>query len=198
MISRVVPFTSDLQLSFISAILFGISIGQVMINTGGISNRNTTTMLKVSLIEQMVCAIGTWSIGYKVSIESLGGLIGSGLDFKFKNIVAVDKYFHYIVLYSCTQFTSAITTGALAERCYVDTQIVFKVMLVVLIFPIVTSWVWGEGWLYQLGFIDYGGSAVVHMVGGICGFVGTCFLGPRLGLYSGSIFQIEAKIMEKI
>ena len=148
MIQKVVPFTSDLELSFIAAILFGISIGYVMINTGGISNKNTATMLKLSLVEQMVCAIGIWTFGYRLSMESLGGLLGSDLDFTFFISVPSDKSFHYIVLYSCAQFTSAITTGALAERCYGDVQVVFKVMLVVLIFPIVASWVWGGGWLY--------------------------------------------------
>ena len=63
MIQRVVPFTSDLQLSFIAAISFGISIGFVMLNTGGISSKNTTTMLSLSLIEQMVCALGIYVIG---------------------------------------------------------------------------------------------------------------------------------------
>ena len=71
-------------------------------------------------------------------------------------------------------------------------------MLVVLIFPIVASWVWGEGWLYQLGFLDFGGSGVVHMIGGTCGLVGTALLGPRLGLYKDSIFANEMRTKEKI
>ena len=96
----------------------------------------------------MVCAIGIWCIGYKLCMNSLGGMLGTGLDFNFFTNVPEGKAFNFVVLYSCAQFTSAITTGALAERSYVDTQIAFKVMLVVLIFPIVTSWVWGQGWLY--------------------------------------------------
>ena len=67
MINKVVPFTSDLELSFIAASQFGISIGLVMINTGGISSKNTTTMLRLSLIEQMLCAIGIWTVGYQLS-----------------------------------------------------------------------------------------------------------------------------------
>ena len=59
----------------------------------------------------------------------------------------------------------------MAERTYVDTQIAFKVMLNVLIFPIICSWVWGEGWLSKYGYQDFGGSGF-HIVGGTCGLIG--------------------------
>jgi len=60
------------------------------------------------------------------------------------------------------------------------------------IFPIVSAWVWGGGWLYELGFQDYAGSGVVHMLGGLGGFVGTIILGPRLG-----VFEIQNNIDEE-
>ena len=103
----------------------------------------------------------------------------------------------FIVLFACAQFTSSITTGALAERTYVDTQIAFKVMLNVLIFPIIASWVWGGGWLAKYGYQDFGGSGF-HIVGGTCGLVGANFLGPRLGLFNDSLPIQENKIREKL
>ena len=58
-----------------------------MLNTGSISLKNTTTMLRVSLIENMICAFGIWFLGYRISMDSIGGLIGTGLDFDMFNTV---------------------------------------------------------------------------------------------------------------
>ena len=164
----------------------GIAIGFLMLNTGTISLKNTKTMLRVSLIENMICAFGIWGLGYRIAMNSIGGLIGTGLDFDFFNAVPDEHCIQFIVLFACAQFTSAITTGALAERSYVDTQIAFKVMLNVLIFPIISSWVWGEGWLSKYGYMDFGGSGF-HIVGGTCGLIGAAQLGPRLGLFADSL-----------
>ena len=70
-------------------------------------------------------------------------------------------------------------------------------MLNVLIFPIISSWVWGGGWLSKIGYKDFGGSGF-HIVGGTCGLVGAYMLGPRLGLYNSSLPTAENKIREKI
>ena len=70
-------------------------------------------------------------------------------------------------------------------------------MLNVLIFPIISSWVWGGGWLSKLGYADFGGSGF-HIVGGTCGLVGASFLGPRLGLFKDSLPVQENKVREKL
>lgn len=61
----------------------GIAIGFLMLNVGTISEKNTKTMLRLSLIENMVCALGIWFLGYRITMNSIGGLIGTGLDFDF-------------------------------------------------------------------------------------------------------------------
>ena len=189
---------NNIQLIYGGVSAIGIAIGFLMLNTGSISLKNTNTMLRVSLIENMVCAICIWCLGYQVSMDSIGGLIGTGLDLDIFRAVPDKHCMKFIVLFACAQFTSAITTGALAERTYVDTQIAFKVMLNVLIYPIVASWVWGDGWLAKYGYLDFGGSGVVHIVGGTCGLVGAAILGPRLGLFNDSLPIQENKIREKL
>ena len=154
-------------------------------------------MLFISLIEWMICALGIWFIGFRITDSSLGGLIGSTLNFDFFNSVPDERALNYITLFACANFASAITTGALAERTYMDTQIAFKIMFNVLIFPIVASWVYGDGFLKRLGFEDYGGSLVIHVLGGICGFIGCLQLGPRLGLYNDSLPQQDTRYKEK-
>ena len=71
-------------------------------------------------------------------------------------------------------------------------------MMNVLVFPIVASWVWSEGWLHNLGYRDFGGAGVVHIVGGTCGLVGSIFLGPRLGRFPDTLPLAENKIRDRI
>jgi len=71
---------------------------------------------------------------------------------------------------------------------------IFTVMLTGIIFPIASSWTWGGGWLYVLGFKDFAGAGVIHMLGGVCGLVGTVILGPRLGKFGANIDPILSGI----
>ena len=187
----------EIELIYGGITAIGIAIGFLMLNTGQISEKNTKTMIRVSLIELMLCAICIYALGYSLCMHSIGGIIGTGINFEVFNAVPDDECIQYIVLFTCAQFTSSITTGALAERTYVDSQVAFKVMLNVLIFPIVSSWVWGEGFLAKIGYQDFGGSSF-HIIGGSCGLVGAAFLGPRLGLFNESLPIQENKIQEKL
>jgi Amt family ammonium transporter len=79
---------------------------------------------------------------------------------------------------------ATIVAGAMAERTKFSAYCIYSVVLSAIIYPIEAGWVWNEnGWLAQMGFIDFAGSCAIHMVGGICGFVGAFFLGPRIGKY---------------
>jgi Amt family ammonium transporter len=73
----------------------------------------------------------------------------------------------------------------MAERTKFKAYIVYSIFVSAIIYPVEAGWVWNEqGWLAQMGFIDFAGSGAIHMVGGICGFVGAAFLGPRIGKYT--------------
>ena len=72
-----------------------------MLNTGTISLKNTKTMIRVSLIENMICALSIYCLGYRISMNSIGGLIGTGLDFDIFNAVPDDHCMQYIVLFAC-------------------------------------------------------------------------------------------------
>jgi ammonia channel protein AmtB len=92
---------NNLQLIYGGVSAIGIAIGFLMINTGTISLKNTKTMLRVSLIENMVCAICIWCLGYQISMDSIGGLIGTGLDFNLLNSVPDNQSMKFIVLFAC-------------------------------------------------------------------------------------------------
>ena len=82
--------------------------------------------------------------------------------------------------------TATIISGAVAERFRFDSYLLVSVVMTAFIYPVVGHWVWGGGWLSQIGFADFAGSAAVHSVGGLAALVGAITVGPRIGKYSGS------------
>ena len=78
---------------------------------------------------------------------------------------------------------ATIVSGAMAERTKFISYVAYSVVISALIYPVSGHWIWGGGWLSQLGFIDFAGSTAVHMVGGVAAFVGASILGPRIGKY---------------
>ena len=76
-----------------------------------------------------------------------------------------------------------IATGAIAERTHIDTYIFYSFLNSGFIFPLGLAWCWNDGWLTNLGFLDYGGASIVHLMGGMSGFIGTYLIGPRIGLF---------------
>ncbi len=86
--------------------------------------------------------------------------------------------------------------GSLAERTFVDTYMFFAFLMTGFVYPVAAAWIWGGGWLKVIGFQDFAGAGVVHLLGGTCGFVGTVILGPRLGVFGK--FSKEKNIISTI
>jgi len=95
----------------------------------------------------------------------------------------------------CSASASSVT-GSLAERSTISSVIIFITVYAVVIFPVVHSWVWGDGWLQKQGFIDYSGSGIAYMTGGVCGAVGAVFIGPRHGFCS-PLSATEKEIIDR-
>ena len=79
--------------------------------------------------------------------------------------------------------SATIVSGAMAERTKFSAYCIYSAAISLIIYPISGHWIWGGGWLSQLGFHDFAGSTAVHMVGGICAMIGAAILGPRIGKY---------------
>lgn len=90
---------------------------------------------------------------------------------------------------------ATIVSGAMAERTRFTSYIICSAVLTALIYPVVGHWIWGGGWLSDLGIIDFAGSTVVHSVGGWVGLAGVIILGPRVGKYIRSNGQIKVKAL---
>ena len=96
-------------------------------------------------------------------------------------------YLKFLFQYSFCSTSTTIVSGALAERTYLDTYLIYSVLITGFIYPIASGWAWGGGWLFSLGYHDFSGSGIVHILGGVGGLCGTIILGPRLGMYGKKV-----------
>lgn len=82
--------------------------------------------------------------------------------------------------------SATIVSGAMAERTKFSSYCIYSFLISLVVYPVSGHWIWGGGWLAQMGFHDFAGSCAVHMVGGVAALVGAKILGPRIGKYSKS------------
>jgi Amt family ammonium transporter len=144
-------------------------------------------------------AIVYWAVGwgFMYGKDALGGLIGTDQFFQGPMSLDIDsgnfyKSWFFQVVFAATAAT--IVSGAMAERTQFKSYLVYTCFISAFIYPISGHWVWGGGWLANLGFHDFAGSTVVHSVGGWAALMGAAVLGPRLGKYvKGSDGKISVK-----
>jgi Amt family ammonium transporter len=129
-----------------------------------------------------VSSLTFFAVGFGFSIDAKGGIIGEdnfvGLNYNYND------YTRFIYYLSLCVVMAQIATCSIAERTNTDTYIFFSFVTSGFIFPIGLAWCWNDGWLQNLGFIDYGGASIVHIMGGLAGFAGTYLIGPRVGIFS--------------
>jgi Amt family ammonium transporter len=140
-----------------------------------------------NLMDFCIASLGYWAVGFGFMYGT--GNLFMGHTFFFLQGVEEMTYgvptlaFWFFQL-CFTGAAATIVAGAMAERTKFQTYLIYSLVVSAFIHPIVGHWVWGGGWLGELGFLDFAGSSVIHCVGGIAGLVGTIALGPRLGKYN--------------
>ena len=142
--------------------------------------RNSAVLLKTILV---ICtsSLTFFFIGFGFSTEASGGILGQ--DKFFGKSYQFSDYSKFVYYLSLSVMMAAIATGAIAERTHTDTYIFYSFLNSGFIFPLGLAWCWNDGWLTNLGFLDYGGASIVHLMGGMSGFIGTYLIGPRIGLF---------------
>ena len=141
---------------------------------------NSVILLKTILVIS-VSSMTFFVVGFGLGTESSGGILGQ--DHFFGTNYCSEDYTKFIYFFSLCVKMSVIATGSISERVEIDKYIFFSFVTSGFIFPIGLAWCWNDGWLQGLGFIDYGGVAIVHVMGGLAGFIGTYIIGPRIGLF---------------
>lgn len=130
-----------------------------------------------------------FACGYAFAFGGVdGGFIGKKFFFATGEGMDYTMWF-FQYAFACTAAT--IVSGSLAERVQINTYLVFSFFMTGFIYPVVVAWTWGGGWLTATdddgnaywGYKDFAGSGIVHLVGGVAGFVGAVIAGPRLGKF---------------
>lgn len=155
--------------------------GFALVEAGFTRAKNTANIVMKNFMDFAVGAVVYWVLGFGLAYggSTIGGYIGYG-EFFFNNPERSVEWFFQVV-FAATAAT--IVSGAMAERTKFSAYLVYTPFVTGLIYPIVTHWTWGGGWLSELGYYDFAGSGIVHMVGGVAAFAGVLVLGPRIGKY---------------
>lgn len=162
-------------------LIFFMQAGFAMCETGFTRAKNAGNIIMKNLMDFCLGSIVFWLLGYGLMHgQDLGGVIGKVIN---PLSLSIDfKHFMFNLVFAATAAT--IVSGAMAERTKFSAYCIYSIIISALIYPISGHWIWGGGWLSNLGFVDFAGSTAVHMVGGVAALVGAKILGPRIGKYS--------------
>ena len=179
-----------------AALVFWMQAGFAMVEAGFTRAKNTGNIIMKNLMDFCIGTVVFILIGFGLLMgEDLFGLIGRpGFDlftaygdFDFSSFV-------FNLVFCAT--TATIVSGAMAERTKFLSYCIYSGVISALIYPIEAHWIWGGGWLAQLGFHDFAGSCAIHMVGGISALIGAKILGSRIGKFtrdeSGKVVKVNA------
>ncbi len=159
--------------------------GFAMVEAGFTRAKNSANILMKNLMDFSFGSLVFWIVGYTIMYgEDLGGFMGMpALFFSSDAINGIpDKAsLMFQTVFAATAAT--IVSGAMAERTKFSAYIIFSIVITLIIYPVSGHWIWGGGWLSEIGFHDFAGSTVVHSVGAWVGLIGASILGPRIGKY---------------
>ena len=163
-----------------AALVFFMQAGFAMVETGFTRSKNAGNIIMKNLMDFSLGTPIYWLIGFGIMFGGTSALIG-GFDFMTNGGEGGFTTLIFQTVFCATAAT--IVSGAMAERTKFSSYCIYSMVISAVIYPISGHWVWGGGWLAQLGFHDFAGSTAVHMVGGVAALVGAAFLGPRIGKY---------------
>ena len=179
-----------------AALVFWMQAGFAMVEAGFTRAKNSGNILMKNLMDFCIGTVMFILIGFSLLLgEDMVGLVGKPgfdifsayQDFDFSNFV-------FNLVFCAT--TATIVSGAMAERTKFLSYCIYSGVISALIYPIEAHWIWGGGWLAQMGFHDFAGSCAIHMVGGISALIGAKILGPRIGKFStdkeGKVTRVNA------
>ncbi len=171
-----------------AALVFFMQAGFAMCEAGFTRAKNTGNILMKNLMDFCIGTPLYWLLGYGIMFGAGTALFGWIDPFIMKDyshiLPAGVPLWAYAIFQTVFCATSAtIVSGAMAERTKFSAYCIYSAAISLFIYPVSGHWIWGGGWLADLGFHDFAGSTCVHMVGGVCALIGAKMLGPRIGKY---------------
>lgn len=172
-----------------AALVFFMQAGFSMCEAGFTRAKNTGNILMKNLMDFCIGTPCFWLFGFGIMFgtgTALFGWIDPMIMKDYSDILPAGvPLWAYAIFQTVFCATSAtIVSGAMAERTKFSAYCIYSACISLFIYPISGHWIWGGGWLAQMGFHDFAGSTAVHMVGGVCALIGAAILGPRIGKYS--------------
>lgn len=171
-----------------AALVFFMQAGFAMVEAGFTRAKNCGNIIMKNLMDFSIGTPLYWFVGFGIMFGT-NSLVFGGIDL-FTNGeytsalpegVSFFTFFIFQTVFCATAAT--IVSGAMAERTKFVSYCIYSAVISLVIYPISGHWIWGGGWLSELGFHDFAGSTAVHMVGGVAAFIGAAVLGPRIGKY---------------
>ncbi len=167
-----------------AALVFFMQAGFAMVETGFTRAKNAGNIIMKNLMDFCLGTIVYWLVGFGIMFGTSSLFFGG---FEFFNDGMVGEGYNWTQLIFQTVFcatAATIVSGAMAERTKFISYCLYSLIISAFVYPVSGHWIWGGGWLAEMGFHDFAGSTAVHMVGGVAALVGAFILGPRIGKYS--------------
>jgi len=212
---------NKISINFVWTLLAGFLVmfmqtGFAMVETGFTRAKNAAHTFSMNYMVYPIGMFGYWVCGFAMQMGGVGavaalggtaplnsefvinlfghpfGLMGTKGFFMGSDVYDVGVYTLFLFQMVFMDTAVTIPTGAMAERWKWSSFLCFGFFMSMFVYPLFGNWVWGGGWLSQLGaqfglghgHVDFAGSSVVHMVGGMAALAGAIVLGPRIGKYT--------------
>ena len=168
-----------------AAMVFFMQAGFSLCEAGLTRAKNTGNILMKNLMDFCIGTPAFWLVGFGLMFGGTGAFVGG-----FDPFILGDYDFGslpkwcYVIFQTVFCATAAIiVSGSMAERTKFSSYSIYSALISIVVYPVSGHWIWGGGWLSELGFHDFAGSCAVHMVGGVAACIGAATLGPRIGKY---------------
>ncbi len=168
-----------------AAMVFFMQAGFSLCEAGLTRAKNTGNILMKNLMDFCIGTPAFWLVGFGLMFGGTGAFVGG-----FDPFILGDYDFGslpkwcYVIFQTVFCATAAtIVSGSMAERTKFSSYCIYSALISIVVYPVSGHWIWGGGWLSELGFHDFAGSCAVHMVGGVAACIGAATLGPRIGKY---------------
>ena len=180
-----------------AALVFFMQAGFAMVETGFTRAKNAGNIIMKNLMDFCIgtCVFIPLGYGLLLGTDTLGGFIGMPTLGFFTDYANFDWSGFVFNLVFCAT-TATIVSGAMAERTKFLSYCIYSAVISAVVYPIEAHWIWGGGWLAQMGFHDFAGSTAIHMVGGLTALIGAAMEGPRIGKFTkgkdGKVEKVHA------